>query len=828
MEHGLLSFLATFVILVGSVASQSPCTPSPCGINTVCDVNGAGSAVCRCQAGFDHAPGSNTIEGCPNRISASAPRRPAQRPSRPRPQAPRAPSGPSDPCFPSPCGTNADCRSTGNRAVCSCPAGYEGDPYTGCTADPCSVNPCGANARCERSGGPPSPVSLNAVVIDARLSRGGNRAICKCPDGYTGDPFVRCNADPCSQSPCGTNADCESNGNRAVCKCRQGYEGDPFVNCRLNPCSQSPCGINADCSANGARAVCKCRPNYEGDPFVQCNLNPCQQSPCGVNADCTANGQRAVCRCRTNYVGDPFSGCRLEPCSTSPCGTNADCTSSGQTAVCKCKTNYVGDPYTNCRFDPCQSSPCGQGAICENNGRAAICKCPPQHIGDPYVSCRLDPCLQDACGPNADCARSGQRAVCTCRSGYLGSPYSRSGCRANPCQPGICGPGAECKDVGGRPVCECLPGHQGNPYSGCVQGECDENQDCGPQRACKDYQCVDPCAISCGQGADCTVQNHVAICRCPRGTTGDPFRNCRRFTREEICAPCGANTDCEVGPDDRPICRCKNTYIGNPLQGCRHECDTDNECGQSQKCDRITYRCETACGQGVCGENANCQAINHRAQCSCPPDFLGDAYSRCYTECTRHSDCASNKACVRLRCQDPCFEPNPNVCGQGATCEATNHKAVCSCPRGYTGDPFVSCRRFEKKDLCTPDPCGPGANCQPGFDRSGVDRPVCTCPAGWRGDPLIRCSRGECINDSECPLDRACYDYNCRSPCDQACGQNAECQARNHGAICSCPSGYVGDPLTACRPARRSQANVVGFSRFRRSLNPYFLLFPEN
>ena len=138
-------------------------------------------------------------------------------------------------------------------------------------------------------------------------------------------------------------------------------QGDPFVNCRLNPCSQSPCGINADCSATGARAVCRCRPNYEGDPFVQCNLNPCQQSPCGVNADCTANGQRAVCRCRTNYVGDPFSGCRLEPCSTSPCGTNADCTSSGQTAVCKCKTNYVGDPYTNCRFDPCQSSPCGQG-----------------------------------------------------------------------------------------------------------------------------------------------------------------------------------------------------------------------------------------------------------------------------------------------------------------------------------------------------------------------------------------------------------------------------------------------------------------------------------
>lgn len=154
-------------------------------------------------------------------------------------------------------------------------------------------------------------------------------------------------------------------------------------------------------------------------------------------------------------------------------------------------------------------------------------------------------------------------------------------------------------------------------------------------------------------------------------------------------------------------------------------------------------RCENACSRGACGENANCQAVNNRAQCTCPPDFLGDPYTRCYTECTRHADCAGNKACVRLKCRDPCYEPNPNVCGQGATCEATNHKAVCSCPKGYTGDPFVSCRPFEKKDLCTPNPCGPGAQCQAGFDRSGSDRPVCTCPPGYRGDPLIRCSRGE-------------------------------------------------------------------------------------
>ena len=49
--------------LAGLSAVAAQCSPSPCGVNTNCEVNGAGAAVCRCQAGWDHAPGSNTIEG---------------------------------------------------------------------------------------------------------------------------------------------------------------------------------------------------------------------------------------------------------------------------------------------------------------------------------------------------------------------------------------------------------------------------------------------------------------------------------------------------------------------------------------------------------------------------------------------------------------------------------------------------------------------------------------------------------------------------------------------------------------------------------------------
>ena len=39
-----------------------------------------------------------------------------------------------------------------NVQVCSCPPGYEGDPYTGCTQDPCNPSPCGENGICERNG----------------------------------------------------------------------------------------------------------------------------------------------------------------------------------------------------------------------------------------------------------------------------------------------------------------------------------------------------------------------------------------------------------------------------------------------------------------------------------------------------------------------------------------------------------------------------------------------------------------------------------------------------------------------------------------------------
>lgn len=60
----------------------------------------------------------------------------------------------------------------------------------------------------------------------------------------------------------------------------------------------------------------------------------------------------------------------------------------------------------------------------------------------------------------------------------------------------------------------------------------------------------------------------------------------------------------------------------------------------------------------------------------------------CRPECSINSECPSNLACIRNKCTDPC----PGSCGQGAVCSVTTHNPICSCPEGYTGDPFSYCQ----------------------------------------------------------------------------------------------------------------------------------------
>lgn len=59
--------------------------------------------------------------------------------------------------------------------------------------------------------------------------------------------------------------------------------------------------------------------------------------------------------------------------------------------------------------------------------------------------------------------------------------------------------------------------------------ECSINAECPGNLACQNEKCVDPCPGSCGFNADCTVANHVALCNCLAGYTGDPFSGCSQI-----------------------------------------------------------------------------------------------------------------------------------------------------------------------------------------------------------------------------------------------------------------------------------------------------------
>lgn len=96
------------------------------------------------------------------------------------------------------------------------------------------------------------------------------------------------------------------------------------------------------------------------------------------------------------------------------------------------------------------------------------------------------------------------------------------------------------------------------------------------------------------------------------------------------------------------------------------------------------------------------------------------------------------------------------------------------------------------QDACNPSPCGSNALCRDG---------TCTCLPEYHGDPYYGC-RPECVQNPDCPLDRACNRNKCFDPCTGVCGQNAECVVINHTPMCSCPDGMSGNAFTACFPVK--------------------------
>jgi len=92
------------------------------------------------------------------------------------------------------------------------------------------------------------------------------------------------------------------------------------------------------------------------------------------------------------------------------------------------------------------------------------------------------------------------------------------------------------------------------------------------------------------------------------------------------------------------------------------------------------------CVPSPCGPFSTCQDRGGYPSCTCMPNYIGSP-PYCRAECSINSDCTSNKACIREKCRDPC----PGSCSFNALCTVINHIPACTCPDGYTGDPFSNC-----------------------------------------------------------------------------------------------------------------------------------------
>lgn len=197
----------------------------------------------------------------------------------------------------------------------------------------------------------------------------------------------------------------------------------------------------------------------------------------------------------------------------------------------------------------------------------------------------------------------------------------------DPCYPTPCGPNTQCSNG----HCSCLSDYIGNPLAGC-RPECLLNSECPRDRSCVRSKCVDPCIGTCSPTATCSVLNHIAICSCPPGYTGNAHI---------ACVP---------------------------------------------KIETVPARDEDQCVPSPCGPNSQCFSQQNQAICSCLPGYFGSPPS-CRPECVSVSDCPLPLTCVNQKCIDPC----PGTCGFNADCRVVNHNAVCVCPRYYTGDPFTRC-----------------------------------------------------------------------------------------------------------------------------------------
>ena len=655
------------------------------------------------------------------------------------------------------CGANAICRCIDHTTICSCPPGFQGNPTAeqGCVRVP---GVCNSARDCP---------SQHLCVTGLCQCQCQSQADCasgeRCKNNFCvkicyGDgnclPGELCVDGNC-EIGCTSDAGCRSdevciNGK---CRCSQGFVTGPERTCLdINECNDRPCHPSAECHNVHGSYRCVCPQGTAGDPLG----NGCQTPhQCEQNSDCPDS-----LACITHNCSDP--------CSFVHCGPNALCSVVEHATSCQCQAGYIGDSSgcfkvecladNDCSDDkycnrdinkcssPCNLLNCGYGN-CVAVNHAGVCKCHQGFVLVDNTCIDVDECLTHPCHSTALCENTEGSFTCTCPHGLIGDAF-KTGCKQpgdcftdtdcpssascidntcrSPCDVATCGLNAECHARNHIAQCRCPGQSTGDPKVHCVKFECNYHNECASSDACFDHKCVDPCSVPnvCGQGADCSPLNHSAVCTCQPGGTGDPNLGCTPVQYCKTDAQCPTGSACNGGICTS-LCTGIRDCIGDQLciNGlCRPTCRTNSTCPEYQYCQN-----------NVCVQELRC---------------------------TNDEDCDHDEKCIsnsigQAECRKAC---DLILCGRNAECRAARHAASCFCQNGFFGD----------------------AN-----------------------DDKMGCQPVECETNEECSEEKICDVHKCRIAClaNNPCGGNAICSTKSHVQVCTCQPGYTGEPksIQGCR-----------------------------
>lgn len=265
-----------------------------------------------------------------------------------------------------------------------------------------------------------------------------------------------------------------------------------------------------------------------------------------------------------------------------------------------------------------------------------------------------------------------------------------------------------------------------------LAAECNNDLDCSDQKACINFQCVNPCSLrgACGENALCKTIQHRPRCTCPECHIGS------------------ANTACHPDPN------CLSTQ---PRPANQAVCFTDSDCEPKLACHTNTGKCFNPCESSSikCKDNKKCEVHYHKATCVCKNGFMVNERGEIScgperSECKTDDQCPANKACIDQLCQNPCTATLEPPCAPDKGCDVLNHKPNCICLKNCSPSLSIclrdngcpsdqACRAFRCENPCDSANCPANTPC-----RVEDHKPICQfCPPGHKQDPKFGCFKGK-------------------------------------------------------------------------------------